>query len=256
MLVVIALAGLAPSCRTVDVATPVCSFEVIASYPHDAGAFTQGLVFVDGYLYEGTGRHGESSLRRVELATGEVLLQHDLEPGLFGEGIAAQGGRIIQLTWKSGTGFVYDRETFDLLGIFEYDHQGWGLASDGGRLIVSDGTALLRIWDPETFKEIGQLRVHDDGTEVVMLNELEFVGGELLANIFSSDRIARIDPTSGEVVAWIDLGGLLDPSPEGAGVLNGIAFDEDGGRLFVTGKYWPRIFEIRVTGCGDGSLLN
>ena len=248
---IIALAGLALSCRTVDVATPVCGFEVVASYPHDTGAYTQGLIFADGYLYEGTGRLGESSLRRVDFATGEVLQQRDLAPELFGEGIAVQGGRIIQLTWKAGTAFVYQRESFDLLGTFEYDHEGWGLASDGGRLFVSDGTAVLRIWDSETFDEIGQLRVHDDGTEVAMLNELELVDGELLANIFSSDRIARIDPTSGEVIAWIDLEGLLDPRPEGAGVLNGIAYDQAGGRLFVTGKYWPQVFEITITGCGD-----
>ena len=248
-LVVIAAATAYP----VEAETSVCGFEIVNSYPHDSGAFTQGLSFVDGSLYEGTGRHGQSSLRQINLETGAVVQEHRLAEDVFGEGIALHGDRIIQLTWTSGTGFVFERSTFELLDSFEYEHEGWGVASDGRRLFVSDGSAELRIWDPETFEEIGRLRIRDDRGAVEGLNELEFIRGEVLANVYPGDRIARIDPRSGEVITWIDLTGLLDPRPEGAGVLNGIAFDEARGRLFVTGKNWPHLYEIEITGCGDYS---
>lgn len=238
-------------CVATEAGTPVCGYEVVNSFPHDSGTFTQGLFITGGFLFEGTGRHGQSSLRRIELASGEVVQEHRLAEDLFGEGIALHGKQIVQLTWMSGTGFVYDMSTFELLGSFEYEHEGWGVASNGRHLVVSDGTADLRVWDPDSFDEIGRLHVHDDQGAVQGLNELEFVRGELLANVYPGDRIARIDPSSGEVIAWIDLTGLLDPRPESAGVLNGIAFDEAGGRLFVTGKNWPRLYEIEITGCQD-----
>lgn len=233
---------------------PVCGFEVIASHPHDPTSFTQGLFFLDGYLYEGTGQHGKSSLRRIELESGEAEQEHRLAEDHFGEGVAVHGDRILQLTWLSGIGFVYNRSTFELLGTFTYEHEGWGVTSDGGRLYVSDGSSVLRVWDPESFKTVQQLQVSDQQGPVEGLNELEFVRGELLANVYPSDRIARIDPKSGEVIAWIDLSGLLDPRPEDAGILNGIAFDEAGGRLLVTGKNWPLLFHIEVKGCGARSF--
>ena len=247
VLVVIAAA----TAYTAEAGTPVCGFEVVNSYPHDTGAFTQGLFFADGFLYEGTGRHGQSTLRRIDLETGAVEQEYRLAEELFGEGVALYGERIVQLTWLSETGFVYEKSTFELLGRFEYEREGWGVTSDGRHLVVSDGTADLRLWDPETFEETGRFQIHDDQGAVEGLNELEFVRGELLANVYPGDRIARIDLESGKVIAWIDLTGLLDPRPEGVGVLNGIAFDEVGGRLFVTGKNWPLLYEIKITGCGD-----
>ena len=174
--------------------TPACGFQVINSFPHDPAAFTQGLAFADGFLYEGTGRHGQSYLRRTDLETGVVVQELPLAVELFGEGITLAGDRIIQLTWLSGTGFVYERSSFELLGTFEYQHEGWGVTWDGERLIVSDGSSELRFWDPESFGEIERLRVHDDQGPVQGLNELEFVRGEVLANVYSGDRIARIDP--------------------------------------------------------------
>jgi glutamine cyclotransferase len=244
-------AVLAVTVHPIGAETPVCGFKVVNIYPHDSASFTQGLFFAYGFLYEGTGRHGQSFLRRIELETGAVVQEYRLADDLFGEGITLVGDRIIQLTWMSGTGHVYERSSFELLETFEYEHEGWGVTSDGNRLIVSDGSSELRIWDPETFEEIGRLEVTDDQGPIKGLNELEFVGGELLANIYAGDRIARIDPHTGEVNAWIDLAGLLDPRPDGAGVLNGIAYDGEANRLFVTGKNWPRLFEIEITGCGS-----
>ncbi len=245
--------ALAVPCGAGEAETPVCGVKAVNSYPHDPGAFTQGLFFAGGFLYEGTGRHGQSNLRRIDLRTGAVEQEHRLAEDLFGEGITLHGDRIIQLSWRSGIGFVYDKGSFDLIRSFEYEHEGWGVASDGRRLFVSDGSAVLHIWEPETFKEIDRLHVHDDQGPVQGLNELEFFRGELLANVYSGDRLARIDPNSGEVIAWIDLEGLLDPRPDGAGALNGIAFDEAKGRLFVTGKNWPQLYEIQITGCGDSN---
>lgn len=229
---------------------PVYRYRVVRAYPHDRAAFTQGLAFDDdGTLYESTGQRGQSSLRRVELSSGAVVQRHDLEPSLFGEGIAVFGNRIIQLTWQAGRGFVYDKASFDLLQEFSYSTEGWGLTHDGQRLIMSDGTATLYFLDPDTFAETARLTVRDHRGPVIRLNELEYVRGEILANVWQTDRIARIDPTSGHVTGWIDLTGLLRPSDrrQPVDVLNGIAYDTRADRLFVTGKWWPRLFEITLT---------
>jgi len=227
---------------------PRYTYHVVNEYPHDPHAFTQGLVFDDGYLYEGTGIRGKSSLRRVDLATGKVLQIHELGDTYFGEGIAIFGeDRIAQLTWTAGKGFVYDKESFDLLGDFEYETEGWGLTCDGDRLIMSDGTAILRSLDPTTFQEVSAVEVRDPDGPVTLLNELEYVNGKVYANVWFSDRVAIIDPSTGEVSGWIDLQGLLSPEEaEEANVLNGIAYDAAADRLFVTGKRWPKLFEIRV----------
>ena len=227
-------------------AVPVHGYTVVRSYPHDPEAFTQGLEYVDGVLYESTGLNGRSGIRRVNLNTGEVLQIQPLDAAYFGEGITVWKNRIIQLTWQSGLGFVYDRQTFQRQRTFNYTGEGWGLTHDGTRLLMSDGSesGTLRWLEPETLKPIGALKVTDAGRPVARLNELEFVKGEIFANVWQSDRIAIISPTSGRVTAWLDLHGLLDPHPD---VLNGIAYDAKGDRLFVTGKLWPRIFEIKVT---------
>jgi glutamine cyclotransferase len=215
-------------------------------YPHDPAAFTQGLVYLDGALYEGTGLEGRSSIRKVQLATGKVLQNRALSAEFFGEGITNWRGRLLQLTWRSQVGFVYDLTTFRPLARFEYKGEGWGLTNDGRRLIMSDGTARLRFLDPATLRETGAVTVTDEGRPVPNLNELEFVKGEVLANIWMTDRLARIDPESGKVTGWIDLTGLLSPADRRAGVdvLNGIAYDAARDRIFVTGKLWPKLFEI------------
>jgi glutamine cyclotransferase len=202
----------------------------------------------DGNLYEGTGLWGQSSLRLVELETGAVLREHALSEEYFGEGITVLNGQIYQITWQENTGFVYDRDTFELLQTFGYPTEGWGITHDGTRLIVSDGTATLYFWDPETLAETGRITVSDNEGPVIQLNELEYVNGEVWANIWLTDRIARIDPETGQVVGWIDLTGLLDTSTVTGpvDVLNGIAYDESNGRLFVTGKLWPALYEIEL----------
>lgn len=228
-------------------ATPVYRYRVLKTYPHDPEAFTQGLLFHDGELYEGTGLWGRSSLRRVTLATGEVQQQHNLEDRYFGEGLALWGDRLIQLTWRSGRGFVYDRATFQLLQTFQYPTEGWGLTQDGDALILSDGSDLLYFLDPETFQLRRYLTVKDGDRPINRLNELEYINGEVWANIWLDTRIARIDPATGQVLAWIDLAGL-DPTAQQNpdAVLNGIAYDAQGDRLFVTGKLWPRLYEIEI----------
>jgi glutaminyl-peptide cyclotransferase len=228
--------------------TPIYGYRVIAEFPHDPNAFTQGLLYHDGLLYESTGLYGASSLRRVELETGRVLQQVDLPANYFGEGLALWGERLIQLTWQENTGFFYDRETFQLLDQFSYPGEGWGLTHDGQRLIMSDGTAELRFWDPDTLEEIGRVTVRDHQRPVNLLNELEYVRGEVYANVWMSDRIARIDPTSGQVVAWIDLAGLLSEADRQGrvDVLNGIAYDAEADRMLVTGKWWPKVFHIEL----------
>jgi len=226
---------------------PVSGYEVVRTYPHDPKAFTQGLFFLDGFLYEGTGLNGESSIRKVRLENGEVVQIRRLEERYFGEGIAAVGNTIVQLTWQAGVGFVYDLKTLERQRSFTYDGEGWGLTYDGARLIMSDGTATLRFLDPKTLKVTGRLEVKEAGRPVPQLNELEMVKGEIYANVWGTDRVARISPASGEVVGWIDLRGLLSAGEAtGVDVLNGIAYDAAGDRLFVTGKLWPRLFEIRV----------
>ena len=228
--------------------TPVFGYQVVRVFPHDPQAFTQGLVYLDGFLYEGTGLEGQSSIRKVRLENGEVVQIGKLEPRYFGEGIAVWGDTLVQLTWQSGVGFVYDRATFTRKKTFSYRGEGWGLAHDGKRLVMSDGTPYLRFLDPATLKETGRIQVRDGATPVEDLNELEFVKGEILANIWQQDRIARISPETGQVTGWIDMRGLLTPREvsQGVDVLNGIAYDAAGDRLFVTGKLWPKIFEIRI----------
>jgi len=228
---------------------PVAGYQVVKVYPHDRNAFTQGLQYVDGFLYEGTGQHGRSGIRKVKLETGEVVQHQPLDSKYFGEGIAVFGDTIVQLTWQSEIGFVYDRKTFKQLKTFTYPGEGWGLTHDGKRLIMSDGDTRgqLRFLDPATLKETGRLVVRDGGQPVDDLNELEYVRGEILANVWQTSRIARISLKTGEVTGWIDLTGLLDPrEAAGTDVLNGIAYDAAGDRLFVTGKLWPKLFEIKI----------
>jgi glutamine cyclotransferase len=229
--------------------TPVYTYTVVATYPHDPGAFTQGLVYHEGVLYEGTGEYGTSTLRKVDLATGNVLQRHDLAPDVFGEGIAVYSDTIVQLTWQSNIGYVYEQESFAQRSTFNYPGEGWGLTYDGTRLIMSDGTATLRFLNPTTFEEIGRVEVRDQSTPIWKLNELEYINGEIFANIWQNDRIARIDPATGEVVGWIDLSGLLssEDRQQPVDVLNGIAYDAAQDRLFVTGKLWSKLFEIDLT---------
>jgi glutamine cyclotransferase len=227
---------------------PIQSYEVVASFPHDPGAFTQGLLFQDGVLYEGTGLHGRSSIRKVEPATGKVLQKRDVDARYFGEGIVAWKDRLIELSWQNQIGFIYDLKTFEPKATFAYQGEGWGLTHDGGRIIMSDGTDELRFLDPETLEEKGRVRVTDGGGAVFNINEIEWIEGEVWANIWGSDYIARIDPATGKVKAWIDMTGLL-PAAERSGsedVLNGIAYDAEARRVLVTGKLWPKLYEIRV----------
>ena len=239
--------GRAASLDTQRGGAPTFSYRVVRSYPHDRQAYTQGLVFHDGVLYESTGLNGQSSIRKVRLETGEVLQIRPLDQKYFGEGIAIVGNELMQLTWQTEVGFVYDLATFNSRRTFAYAGEGWGLTYDGKRLIMSDGSPTLRFMDPATSKETGRLIVRDRGMPVDDLNELEVVKGEILANVYQTDRIARISPKTGRVTAWIDLRGLLSPrEAAGAEVLNGIAYDAAKDRLFVTGKLWPRLFEIQI----------
>jgi glutaminyl-peptide cyclotransferase len=229
-------------------AVPVYGYRIVKTYPHDPGAFTQGLIYKDGYLYEGTGLHGRSSLRKVDLETGRVLKVHALPGKYFGEGIALCRNQLFQLTYRSNIGFIYDRD-FRQIGQFAYPTEGWGITCSRGRLIMSDGTAVLRWLDSNSFKIIKQLTVTEQGRPVPYLNELEIVKGEILANVWGTDFIARISPESGKVTGWIDLSGLSGQLPGGSApldVLNGIAYDERGDRLFLTGKFWPKVFEIKL----------
>src|SRR5579883_3021630 len=227
---------------------PEYGYEVVHVYPHDPQAYTQGLFYLNGFLYEGTGLNGRSSIRKVKLETGEVLQKRDIPEQYFGEGIVNWNDRLLEITWQSQTGFVYDLTTFNLQKQFSYPGEGWGLTQDGKRIIMSDGTPELRFWDPETLRETGRVVVLDEGRPVAELNELEWVKGEVYANVYQTNRIARIDPSSGKVVGWIDLTGLLSSEDQArqVDVLNGIAYDAKGDRLFVTGKLWPKLFEIRL----------
>ncbi len=227
---------------------PVFGYEIVKTYPHDPNAFTQGLLIRDGFLYEGTGIKGRSSLRKVDIETGKVLEEHKLPGIYFGEGIATDGKRIVQLTWRSHKGFVYDIKTFKLLKEFNYPTEGWGITYDGRNFIMSDGSAMLYFLDPRSFKEIGRLEVHDRRGPVERLNELEYVKGEIFANVWGEERAARIDPATGRVTGWIDLGGLLSAADKKkpADVLNGIAYDDETGKFYVTGKLWPKLFEIKI----------
>ena len=229
-------------------AIPLYTYRVINVYPHDRNAFTQGLVFENDFLYEGTGLHEKSSLRKVELATGSVIQMKELPRKFFGEGVTIYENRIIQLTWRSHTGFVYDKESFALLQEFSYPMEGWGITHDGSHLIMSDGTSTLHFLDPHTFKEVDQITVTDANGLVSKLNELEYVKGEIYANVWPTERVAMIKPHTGQVSGWIDLSGLLrkEDYDTPMDVLNGIAYDEKDDRLFVTGKWWPTLFEIKL----------
>lgn len=227
--------------------TPVSGYRVVKSYPHDANAYTQGLIFRGGFLYESTGQHGQSTLRKVKLETGEVLQQRRIDSVHFAEGLTEWKGRLFQLTWQSNVAFVYDLATFAPVTTLKYPGEGWGLTAGPDSLILSDGTADLRFLDPATFKELRRVTVRDGSTAIDQLNELEFVRGEVWANVWHTDRIARIHPRTGRVTGWIDLSGLMSMYRlDAESVLNGIAYDPASQRLFVTGKMWPKLFEIQV----------
>jgi len=236
------LTGLTAQTASVD------GYRVLNTYPHDADAFTQGLIFSNGFFFESTGRYGQSTVRKVELHTGRVVQQRRLDPMYFGEGLTAWAGQLVQLTWRSQIAFVYDMASLAPQRTFAYSGEGWGLTHDGRELILSDGTDTLRFLSPTTFRETRRLRVRDGNMAVEDLNELEYVRGEIYANVWHTDRIARISPHSGRVTGWIELRGLMSTGyrldPEA--VLNGIAYDAASNRLFVTGKLWPRLFEIEV----------
>jgi glutaminyl-peptide cyclotransferase len=230
-------------------AAPVAGYQVIQSFPHDRKAWTEGLIFVDGVMYEGTGReHGPASLSKLDLATGAPLQRCALPLDFYGEGVTIFGDAIYQLTWQSHVGFVYDKASFTFRRAWSYPTEGWGLTHDDTRLIMSDGTSTLHFLDPETLAETGRIDAYDEHGPVIRLNELEYIRGEIYANVWLTDRIARIDPQSGQVLGWIDLSGLLGPEDRNPPVaeLNGIAYDAERDRLFVTGKLWPKLFEIKL----------
>lgn len=237
-----------PAAIPTEAFTPVMTYEVLNVFPHDPQAFTQGLVFYEGYLYESTGLYGRSSLRQVDLETGEVLRKVDLSEEYFAEGLVLYKDRFFQLTWREGIGFIYDLDEFSLLDQFDYQTEGWGLTHDGEHLIMSDGTDNLYFLDPNTLQITETVEVTFMGEEIVRLNELEYIRGEIYANIWRTDYIVRIDPTTGDVLGWIDLRGILPEAlrTSETDVLNGIAYDQESGRLFVTGKFWPELYEIRL----------
>jgi glutamine cyclotransferase len=224
------------------------TYQIVHTYPHDQNAYTQGLFYLDGHLYESTGLNGQSSLRTDELQTGRILQLHDVPAKYFAEGLAPWGNTLVQLTWQNHVALVYDRSTFQFLRTLPYEGEGWGLTADDKEMILSDGTATLRFLDPTTFKVLRRVTVTDHGKPVTQLNELEFIHGEVYANIWHADRIARISPATGRVLGFIDLTGLLPASERSSpeAVLNGIAYDAARDRLFVTGKLWPSLFEIKV----------
>jgi glutamine cyclotransferase len=226
----------------------IYSYSIVNSFPHDPSAFTQGLVYDNGFLYEGTGLLGQSSVRKVNLETGDILKIHHLPPRYFGEGITIFRDKLFQVTWKSNIGFVYNKYSLELLNSFEIQTEGWGLTNDGKNLIMSDGTSTIRFLDFDTFEEIKKIEIMDQNETVTKINELEYVNGEIYANIWETGFIAIIDPRKGKVVGWIDLSDLLNSLSyeKNINVLNGIAYDKVKDRLFVTGKLWPTIFEIRL----------
>src|SRR5689334_88534 len=238
-----------PSARRQPAAAnlPMHGYQIVRVYPHDPSAFTQGLQYLDGVFYEGTGLNGRSSIRRVELETGKVLQRRDVPSQHFGEGITVFKSDLVELTWQTHVAFVYDRTSFEPKKQFSYPGEGWGLTHDGTSLIMSDGSDELRYLDPATFAEKRRLKVTAAGAPLRNLNELEYVKGEIFANIWQTDYVVRIAPASGRVTAYIDLRGLLTPAERAnTDVLNGIAYDEGRDRLFVTGKLWPKLFEIKI----------
>jgi glutaminyl-peptide cyclotransferase len=243
--IVLAACSCAPSQRQVI----DYGYEVVHTYPHDPSAFTEGLFYLDGFLYESTGLEGQSSVRKVRLESGEVVQKYDLPAQYFGEGIINWKDSLIQLTYKTQVGFIYDLATFKLQRQFEYQGEGWAMTQDGKRIIMSDGTSELRFWDPETLKELGRITVTEESYPVKNVNELEWIKGEIYANVWTTDRIIRIDPETGKVVGRVDLSGILSDADRIGGqtdVLNGIAYDAKLDRIFVTGKKWPKLFEIRL----------
>jgi glutamine cyclotransferase len=226
---------------------PVSGFTVVNTYPHDPTAFTQGLEYRDGVLYEGVGLQAKSGIRRVTLETGKVLQEFKLAPGYFGGGLTVTGGKVFELTWKDKTGFVFDAKTFRLIKNFSFFGEGWGLTHDNTSLIVSDGTSALRFLETTRFSELRRIKVMDAAVPISNLNELEMIKGEIWANVWQTDYIARISPKDGHVVGWVNLKGLLPPAPGSKpDVLNGIAYDSVKDRIFVTGKLWPKLFEIKL----------
>ena len=255
LLSVLAVA-LAPPARA---AVPVYGYTVVKTYPHDPDAFTEGLFYLDGVLYESTGLEGKSSIRKVRLADGKVLRQRPLAAKYFGEGIIAWKGKLVELTWRSEVGFTYDLATFKPRAQFHYQGEGWALTQDGVRLIMSDGTPQLRFLNPDTLAESGRLDVTLNGRPLANINELEWVKGEVLANVWQTNFIVRIDPKSGKVTGVIDLSALAAAEAakgRALDVLNGIAYDAEHDRLFVTGKLWPDLYEIRLTGPMPGEVVN
>lgn len=237
-----------PEIAATTAAIPFYTWEVVSVQPHDPGAFTQGLVFLDGALLESTGLNGQSTLRQVDLKTGRVLKRVEVPAEYFAEGLAVLGGRVFQLTWQNHKGFVYDLESFRLEKEFAYEGEGWGLTTDGQQLILSDGTDQIRFLDPVTFAVKRTIRVRARGRPVDRLNELEYIKGEIFANVWGADYVVRIDPATGSVVGVIDFTGLLAAEDRSVDtdVLNGIAYDAATDRLFVTGKRWPKLFEVRL----------
>lgn len=231
-------------------AVPVHGAKVVNTYPHDTAAFTEGLFYLDGHLYESTGERGESFVRKVELTTGKVLQQAELPSQYFGEGIVAHDGKLLQLTWRSGVGAIRDLDSFEITGSFRYPGEGWALTRDEAHLYMSDGTPTIRVLDPDSLQQTGSIEVTADGKPLQRINELEWIKGELWANVWMTDRIARIDPKTGKVTGWVDLKDIFDyrslPDPTND-VPNGIAYDAEHDRIFVTGKRWPKLFEIRLT---------
>jgi len=236
---------------------PRCEYEVVATFPHRRDAFTQGLAFGGGRLYEGTGVRGQSALSVFDAPGGTVVRETRLADRYFGEGVTVRGDRVYQLTWRDGVGFVYDGDTLGPAGQFRYRGEGWGLTHDGDRLVMSDGTAVLRFLDPESLAETRRLTVRAAGQPLANLNELEYVAGEILANVWQTDTIVRIAPATGEVLGWLDLERLrrLQGPASVEAVTNGIAFDPPSRRLLVTGKLWSALYQIRPTGEGCGALL-
>ncbi len=239
----------------VAAAADALTYRVVARYPHDPDAFTQGLLYHQGVLYESTGLYGESTVRRVDLATGNVIASTKLPPRAFGEGLALWNDRLIQLTWREQTAFVFNLETLEFVGQHEYHTEGWGLTFDGTNLLLSDGSDTLYFHSPEDFSVVRRVQVKDGEKPVTRLNELEYINGQVWANVWQQDRIAVIDPNSGGVIAWLDLQGLHPKSQRKSSedVLNGIAFNPDNGRLLVTGKKWPVLFELEVGGLEPGN---